>query len=122
MVVRACAGILSTVDDSGTIYLHGLGDLHIHSAIVRMLLPESRLFRFTGWGYAHIGFGQFLGIAQAGLLDVSQRDTLRSYFSSEGVEEERYVRFIGVMYGRMLTVTGKACLNTTSRDENGCFC
>jgi hypothetical protein len=114
--------LLKDIDDAGAIYLYVLGDMHIHTAVVRLLMPSDQILRFVGWGYAHVGYRHLYGVAQSGMLDDNPASTIENYFDMGNVSRKDYAMFVNQCYEGMFTATAQACSVRGSRDSHGCFC
>jgi hypothetical protein len=115
--------LLSEFDESGMLFLERWGDLTVQSAAVRLLFNEEGIHRFTGWGYAHLS-GQpdvpYMGLMQAGALDMDQYSVLRAFGDDSGFDSQLYDNHFTLANNRLLTITVKAAC--TWHNYAHCIC
>jgi len=77
---------LNAVDESGNMYKYRWNDLIIQSQAVQLFIPQDRIHRFVGFGYAHfsgplknIVETKSYGIAQGGLFETKPFQSLLDF-------------------------------------------
>jgi hypothetical protein len=103
--------LLSALDETGMIFLDRWNDLSIQSAVVKLLIPDEQIHRFTGWAYAHHSGNPkdpFYGIIQGGVLENDQFNTIYNFANSYSWDLNKYItntnyRFIN---NNMLSLSG----------------
>lgn len=107
--------LLNSFDETGMIFMDRWSDLSIQSAVVKLLIPDQQIHRFTGWAYAHhSGDPQspFYGIIQGGVLENDQMNTIFNFANSYSWNSNYYLTDINYRFinNNMLSLTGNNCI------------
>jgi len=115
---------LQAYDETGMIFLLRWGDLEIQSAIVRILFPEDKIFRFTSFSYSHFSGDQqkaVYGILQTGLFEEDQEKVITE-FAYNNNWEDNISENIFMIYG-MLSYSKNFCnIWNSSKTNESCLC
>jgi hypothetical protein len=110
----------------GMIFLDRWNDLSIQSAVVKLLIPDEQIHRFTGWAYAHHSGNPkepFYGIIQSGVLEKDQFKTIFNFAQSSSWDQARYYTndWYKLVHSNMLTLSTSICL-TEEIHKLCCLC